>query len=111
MTDSVQLLGISNAIVDVLAHVDGDFLNTIGAEPGSMTLIDKDRAHEIYNQMGPATEMSGGSVANTIAGLGAMGLKTALIGRVRDDALGQYYAQSMFAAGTTPSCMMSRPVS
>ena len=55
MNHDVQLLGISNAIVDVLAHVDHDFLEQIGAEPGSMTLIDKNRAKEVYTMMGPAT--------------------------------------------------------
>ncbi|MFB3125472.1 MAG: hypothetical protein ACE1Z7_07835, partial [Woeseiaceae bacterium] len=53
MTQSVQLLGISNAIVDVLAHVDENFLKLIGAPLGSMTLIDEARAHEIYDMMGP----------------------------------------------------------
>ena len=60
MPHSVQLLGISNAIVDILAHVDDNFLKEVGAVPGSMTLVDMDRAREIYAQMGPATEMSGG---------------------------------------------------
>ena len=99
MTDSVQLLGISNAIVDVLAHVDGEFLDVIGAEPGSMTLIDKDRAHEIYNQMGPATEMSGGSVANTVAGFANLGGSTAYIGKVRDDQLGRIFNHDMKSLG------------
>jgi sugar/nucleoside kinase (ribokinase family) len=99
MTDSVQLLGISNAIVDVLAHVDGDFLQTIGAEPGSMTLIDEDRAHEIYDQMGPATEMSGGSVANTVAGFANLGGSTAYIGKVRDDQLGRIFNHDMKSLG------------
>ena len=99
MTDSVQLLGISNAIVDVLAHVDHDFLQTIGAEPGSMTLIDQDRAHEVYNQMGPATEMSGGSVANTVAGFANLGGSTAYIGKVRDDQLGRIFNHDMKSLG------------
>ena len=99
MTDSVQLLGISNAIVDVLAHVDREFLGTIGAEPGSMTLIDKDRAHEIYNQMGPATEMSGGSVANTVAGFANLGGSSAYIGKVRDDQLGRIFNHDMKSLG------------
>ncbi len=99
MTDSVQLLGISNAIVDVLAHVDRDFLQTIGAEPGSMTLIDQDRAHEVYNQMGPATEMSGGSVANTVAGFANLGGSTAYIGKVRDDQLGRIFNHDMKSLG------------
>jgi len=99
MTDSVQLLGISNAIVDVLAHVDARFLGSIGAEPGSMTLIDKERAHEIYNQMGPATEMSGGSVANTVAGFANLGGSTAYIGKVRDDQLGRIFNHDMKSLG------------
>jgi sugar/nucleoside kinase (ribokinase family) len=99
MTDSVQLLGISNAIVDVLAHVDRDFLQTIGAEAGSMTLIDQDRAHEVYNQMGPATEMSGGSVANTVAGFANLGGSTAYIGKVRDDQLGRIFNHDMKSLG------------
>ena len=73
MNHSVQLLGISNAIVDVLAHVDDALIEKLGLVPGSMTLIDLERAREIYAMMGPATEMSGGSVANTIAGFANMG--------------------------------------
>ena len=59
---AVQLLGISNAIVDVLAHVDAAFLGKIDAIPGSMTLIDKDQAGALYDHMGPTTEMSGGPI-------------------------------------------------
>ncbi len=99
MTDNVQLLGISNAIVDVLSHVDGAFLDTIGAEPGSMTLIDLDRAHDIYNRMGPATEMSGGSVANTVAGFANLGGMAAYIGKVRDDQLGRIFNHDMKSLG------------
>ena len=99
MTQSVQLLGISNAIVDVLAHVDESFLKTIGATPGSMTLIDKERAREIYNQMGPATEMSGGSVANTVAGFANLGGKAAYIGKVKADQLGTIFNHDMRSLG------------
>lgn len=99
MTDSIQLLGISNAIVDVLAHVDEDFLGSIAAEPGSMTLIDMDRAHEIYNQMGPGTEMSGGSVANTVASFANLGGSSAYIGKVRDDQLGRIFNHDMKSLG------------
>jgi len=99
MTDSVQLLGISNAIVDVLAHVDHDFLGRIAAEPGSMTLIDRDRAREVYNAMGPATEMSGGSVANTVAGFANLGGTAAYIGKVRDDQLGRIFNHDMKSLG------------
>lgn len=99
MDHSVQLLGISNAIVDVLAHIDDDFLDKIGAVPGSMTLIDKDRAREIYAKMGPATEMSGGSVANTIAGFANLGGSSAYIGRVKDDQLGSIFNHDMRSIG------------
>ncbi len=96
---TVQLLGISNAIVDVLAHIDDEFLQRIGAVPGSMTLIDKDRAREIYNQMGPATEMSGGSVANTVAGFANLGGNAAYIGKVRADQLGTIFNHDMRSLG------------
>ena len=99
MNHSVQLLGISNAIVDILAHVDDDFLEQIGAVPGSMTLIDMDRAREIYAQMGPATEMSGGSVANTIAGFANLGGSGAYIGRVKADQLGGIFNHDMRSLG------------
>lgn len=99
MPAKVQLLGISNAIVDVLAHVDDAFLERIGAEPGSMTLIDKERAKDIYNMMGPATEMSGGSVANTIAGFANLGGSAAYIGKVRDDQLGRIFNHDMRSLG------------
>jgi len=99
MADSIKLLGISNAIVDVLSHVDDDFLNKIGAPAGSMTLIDEDRAHEIYDMMGPATEMSGGSVANTVAGFANLGGTAAYIGRVNDDQLGEIFVHDMRSLG------------
>ncbi len=96
---TVQLLGISNAIVDVLAHVDEDFLKSISAVPGSMTLIEKDRAREIYNLMGPATEMSGGSVANTVAGFANLGGNAAYIGKVKADQLGTIFNHDMRSLG------------
>ncbi|HSG98092.1 MAG TPA: adenosine kinase [Woeseiaceae bacterium] len=99
MNHDIQLLGISNAIVDVLAHVDHEFLETIGAEPGSMTLIDKERAKEVYNMMGPATEMSGGSVANTVAGFANLGGSAAYIGKVRNDQLGRIFNHDMRSLG------------
>lgn len=99
MPDNTRLLGISNAIVDVLSHVDEDFLDRIGAPLGSMTLIDEARAHEIYAMMGPATEMSGGSVANTIAGFANLGGPAAYIGRVADDQLGEIFVHDMRSLG------------
>ena len=99
MTNDVQLLGISNAIVDVLAHVDSALIEQIGVVPGSMNLIDERRAHEIYEMMGPATEMSGGSVANTIAGFANLGGRAAYIGRVSDDQLGEIFNHDMRSLG------------
>ena len=99
MTYSEQLLGISNAIVDVLAHVDQPFLDAIGAPLGSMTLINEDQAHDIYLKMGPATEMSGGSVANTIAGFANLGGSSAYIGKVRNDQLGDIFNHDMESLG------------
>jgi sugar/nucleoside kinase (ribokinase family) len=99
MNHSFQLLGISNAIVDVLAHIEDAFLEEIDAIPGSMTLIDLERAHEIYAMMGPATEMSGGSVANTIAGFTNLGGSAAYIGRVKSDQLGGIFNHDMRSLG------------
>ena len=99
MNQTVQLLGISNAIVDVLTHIEDDFLEELGAVAGSMTLIDLQRAREIYSMMGPATEMSGGSVANTIAGFANLGGSTAYIGRVNADQLGAIFNHDMRSLG------------
>lgn len=95
----VELLGIGNAIVDVLAPVDDDFLDRIGAVRGSMTLIDADQAHELYAKMGPTTEMPGGSVANSVAGFAILGGKAAYIGRVRDDPFGESFNRDLRAIG------------
>lgn len=99
MTASIKVLGISNAVVDVLTHVEDKFLAKIGAPKGSMTLIDEARAQEIYGMIGPATEMSGGSVANTIAGIATLGAGTAYIGRVANDQLGQIFIHDMRSLG------------
>jgi sugar/nucleoside kinase (ribokinase family) len=99
MNDSTQLLGISNAIVDVLTHIDDDFLARIGVTRGAMTLVDEERAREIYSLMGPATEMSGGSVANTIANFANLGGRAAYIGRVRADQLGGIFNHDMRSMG------------
>ena len=99
MSNSKQLLGISNAIVDVLAHVEPSFVDDIGAVVGAMNLIDEDRAHEIYDKMGPATEMSGGSVANSVAGFATLGGDGAYIGHVRNDQLGEIFNHDMRSLG------------
>ncbi len=99
MTNSTQLLGISNAIVDILAHVDHALIEEMGIMPGSMNLIDEERAHEIYNMMGPATEMSGGSVANSVAGFANLGGTAAYIGRVKADQFGEIFNHDMRSLG------------
>lgn len=99
MQHDVQLLGISNAIVDVLANVEHGFLTEIGAVPGSMTLVDETQAHAIYDRMGPATEMSGGSVANSVAAFALLGGSAAYIGKVKDDQLGEIFNHDMRALG------------
>ena len=99
MAPSQQVLGISNAIVDILTHVEEAFLTAIGAPKRSMVLIDEQRARDVYSRMGPATEMSGGSVANTIAGVANLGGSGAYIGRVKDDDLGRIFVHDMRSLG------------
>ncbi len=93
-----DVLGIGNAIVDVIARADEDFLIDHNMHKGSMALIDEARAEAIYAQMGPAIEISGGSAANTIAGVASYGARAAFIGKVRDDALGRAFAHDIRAA-------------
>ena len=95
-----QVAGIGNAIVDVISTVDDHFLDHMGIHKGIMQLIERERAETLYGAMRDRQEASGGSVCNTIAGLGALGLKTALIGRVRDDGLGRFFAQDTERTGT-----------
>ncbi|UWQ90708.1 adenosine kinase [Rhodobacteraceae bacterium M382] len=90
-----QLAGIGNAVVDVISHGDDSFLELMGIEKGIMQLIDQERGELLYAAMNERIQTPGGSVANTIAGAGALGLDTAFIGRVHDDALGRFYADAM----------------
>ena len=99
MTSPVQVLGIGNAIVDVLSHVKEDFLEQLDAAKSSMVLIDQARARQIYSMIGPATEMSGGSVANSIANVANLGGKAAYIGTVADDQLGGIFVHDMKSLG------------
>jgi sugar/nucleoside kinase (ribokinase family) len=94
-----DVLGIGNAIFDVLVRTDEKFLADHGMTKGGMTLIDEARAASIYRDMGPATEMSGGSGANTIVGIAGFGARAAFIGKVRDDQIGRLYAHDIRAAG------------
>ncbi len=95
-----DVIGIGNAMVDVISHGEDTFLDHMGIEKGIMQLVDRDRAEKLYAAMKDRVEAPGGSVANTLAGLGAMGLGSAFIGKVKDDALGRFYAQGMADAGT-----------
>ena len=100
MTQRYQVAGIGNAIVDVITTVDDHFLDHMGIRKGIMQLIERERAETLYAAMRERREASGGSVCNTIAGLGALGLRTALVGRVADDALGRFFARDTERAGT-----------
>jgi len=97
---SFDVVGIGNAMVDVIAEATDTFLDHMGIEKGIMQLVDRERAELLYASMKDRTEAPGGSVANTIAGLGLLGLKTAFVGKVRSDALGRFYAEALEEAGT-----------
>ena len=100
MTDArFDVLGIGNAIFDVLVPADEGFLARHDMAKGGMALIDEARAAAIYRDMGPATEMSGGSAANTIVGIASLGARTAYVGKVKDDQIGRMYAHDIRAAG------------
>ena len=94
-----DVLGIGNAIFDVLVQTDEGFLARHGMTKGGMALIDEARATAIYGDMGPATEMSGGSAANTIVGIANLGARAAYVGKVRDDQIGRLYTHDIRAAG------------
>jgi sugar/nucleoside kinase (ribokinase family) len=96
-----DVLGIGNAIFDVLVQTDEGFLSRHGMAKGSMSLIDEGRAGAIYRDMGPATKMSGGSAANTIVGIASLGARAAYVGKVRDDEVGRLYTHDIRAAGVS----------
>ncbi|PTQ75939.1 adenosine kinase [Celeribacter persicus] len=100
MTKTYQVVGIGNAIVDVITQADDTFLELMGIEKGIMQLVERNRGEMLYGAMTNRVQTPGGSVANTLAGLGSLGLKTGFIGRVHDDALGRFYAAEMEADGT-----------
>jgi sugar/nucleoside kinase (ribokinase family) len=93
-----DVLGIGNAIFDVLVQTDEGFLASHGMTKGGMALIDETRAGSIYRDMGPATKMSGGSAANTIVGIANLGARAAYVGKVRDDEVGRLYTHDIRAA-------------
>ena len=100
-TQQYDVLGIGNAIVDVIARAEDDFLVKHAMQKGGMALIDEDRAQSIYAAMGPSTQISGGSAANTIVGAASLGARAAFIGKVKDDELGKHFAHDIRGAGVS----------
>jgi sugar/nucleoside kinase (ribokinase family) len=96
---TIDVLAIGNAIVDVITDSDDAFLANQGMAKGSMRLIDEAEAERLYGAMGPGRELSGGSAANTVAGLAALGLKTAFVGQLGDDELGEIFAHDIRSLG------------
>jgi sugar/nucleoside kinase (ribokinase family) len=96
----LDVVGIGNAIVDVMAPGDDAFLAHHGMTKGTMTLVDEARAGEIYAAMGTTVTASGGSAANTIAGIASLGGRTGFIGKLRDDELGAAFRHDIASAGT-----------
>ncbi|NTZ43582.1 adenosine kinase [Altererythrobacter sp. SALINAS58] len=94
-----DVIAIGNAIVDVMAPCEDALIAKLGLNRGGMTLIDADGATQLYAAMGPAREISGGSAANTLAGLAALGMKCQFIGQVADDQLGEVFSHDIRAAG------------
>jgi sugar/nucleoside kinase (ribokinase family) len=99
MSSLLDVTGIGNAIVDVLSHATDADLTRLGMAKGGMALIDEARAAALYAQMGPAIEVSGGSVANSIAGVASLGGTGGYIGKVRNDQLGDVFAHDIRAVG------------
>ncbi|MDW3217673.1 MAG: adenosine kinase [Acidimicrobiales bacterium] len=99
MEPTLDVVGVGNAIVDVISTVDDDFITTHSLNKGAMTLIDADRATSLYAAMPPGIEASGGSAANTMAGLASLGSRAAYLGKVRDDQLGEVFIHDLRAAG------------
>ena len=102
----LDVLAIGNAIVDVIADADDQFISQQGMQKGSMRLIDEGEATDLYRAMGPGRELSGGSAANTAAGLAALGLRAGFVGQLADDQLGDIFRhdiQSLGVSYDTPS--------
>ncbi|MBK5927216.1 adenosine kinase [Rhodobaculum claviforme] len=94
-----HVTGIGNALLDIISHTDDQFLAVNGVGKGVMQLVDMERAVALYARIGPAREVSGGSAANTIAALAALGGRTAYVGKVKDDQLGRIFAHDLRAQG------------
>lgn len=94
-----DVIAIGNAIVDVVSSCSDELIEELGMPKGGMTLIDADQAKDLYDAMGPAIEISGGSAANTLAGLSALGAQCAFVGQVAADQLGNVFAHDIRAVG------------
>lgn len=111
MTVLFDVAGIGNAIVDVLSYCDDALVRSQGMMKGTMTLIDEQRAEDLYHMMGQATECSGGSAANTMAGISSLGGRAAFIGKVYDDQLGKIFRHDLNGVGVyfnTPAATQGR---
>ena len=106
-TARFDVIGIGNAIVDVLARTDDDFLVAHNMSKGGMALIDEPRAQAIYDAMGPAVEISGGSAANTMVGVAGFGGRAAFIGKLKADELGRAFSHDIRAAGVRFGCVLA----
>jgi sugar/nucleoside kinase (ribokinase family) len=95
----LDVVGIGNALVDVLTHADEGFLARQSMAKGTMHLVDEARARELYDAMGPGVEMSGGSAANTVVGVASFGGRAHYVGKVRDDQLGEVFGHDLRATG------------
>lgn len=98
-TSELDVVGIGNALVDILSHELDAFVDMVGLSRGAATMVDAARSDEVYSAMGPATEVSGGSAANTLAGIASFGGRAAFIGRVADDMFGKVFAHDLRTAG------------
>src|SRR6266566_5996523 len=98
-TPTLDVVALGHPLVDVLSHETGDIVARAQVERGAMTMVDAARSDEIYAQLGPGQETSGGSAANTAAGVASFGGRAAFIGRIADDAFGKVFAHDLRSAG------------
>lgn len=108
MSHELDILALGNAIVDVIARAEDDFLVRQGVTKGSMTLIDEPQAEKLYAAMGPATIVSGGSAANTVVGSASFGARCGFVGRIKNDAVGDVFAHDIVKSGVafgTPAAL------
>jgi len=96
---AIDVVALGHPLVDVLSHETGDVIARAAVDRGSMTMVDAGRSDEIYAQLGPAQETSGGSAANTAAGVASLGGRAAFIGRIADDTFGKVFAHDLRSAG------------